>query len=81
MWSDEFGVGSKRSRGSKHRQTQSEGRNALDFGDRTEDYQSERCHAPSPFPGMWDAEDGDRVVYPRLHQGRKVFVAAEFALR
>ena len=70
-----FGLSSKRLCEGRHRRTQSEaveGRNALDFGDRRDDHVSERCRAPSPFPGTLDAEDADRVVYPRREQGKKI---------
>ena len=67
-----FGLSSKRTGGSKHRRTQSEGRNALDFGDRNDDYGPVRRRAPSPFPGVLGAEDTDRVVYPRRERGKKV---------
>lgn len=67
-----FRVSGKKTGGSGHRRIQSEGRNAIDFGDRSDDNVSERCRAPSPFPGMFDAEDIDRVVYPRRHQGNNL---------
>ncbi|KAF9224936.1 hypothetical protein BS17DRAFT_57871 [Gyrodon lividus] len=54
--------------GNKHRRTQSEGRQALDFGDHSE-YERRRWRAPSPFPGQMDVEDtDDQVVYPRREQ-------------
>lgn len=68
------GVSSARAGGSRHRKTHSEGRNALDFGDRSDDCESERwrCRAPSPFPGVLNVDDTDRVVYPRQEQGKQV---------
>ncbi|KAH0831258.1 hypothetical protein J3R83DRAFT_13891 [Lanmaoa asiatica] len=65
-----FGVSGTRAGGNKHRRTRSEGRNALDFGHRSDDCELEqwRCRAPSPFPDMLDTEDIDRVVYPRREQ-------------
>ncbi|KAF8452637.1 hypothetical protein L210DRAFT_3639122 [Boletus edulis BED1] len=61
---------SARAGGNRHRRTQSDGRKALDFGDRIDDCGPEqwRCRAPSPFPGMFNSEDIDRVVYPRREQ-------------
>ncbi|KIJ64792.1 hypothetical protein HYDPIDRAFT_39992 [Hydnomerulius pinastri MD-312] len=54
--------------GNKHRKTRSEGRNALDFGDRG-DAEERYWRAPSPFPGQMNGEDtDDRVVYPRRDQ-------------
>ena len=69
-----FGVSTTRAGGSRHRRSHSEGRNALDFGDRRDDGESAqwRCRAPSPFSDMLDAEDTDRVVYPRIEQGKEV---------
>ena len=66
------GVCSARAGESRHRRAHSEGRNALDFGDRSDDCGSDqwRCRAPSPFPGVLDVEDTDRVVYPRQVQGK-----------
>ncbi|KAG9308305.1 hypothetical protein JVU11DRAFT_12068 [Chiua virens] len=60
-------VDSTKSGRNRHRKTQSESRTALDFGDRTLDCESQqwRCRAPSPYPGMFEGEDSDRVVYPR----------------
>lgn len=68
------GVSSTRAGGSWHRRAQSEGRNALDFGDRSDDCESEqwRSRAPSPFPGVLNMEDTDQVVYPRREQGKQV---------
>lgn len=72
--SHRFGVSSTRAGGSGHKRTQSEGRNAFDFGNRMDDCESEQwhCRAPSPFPDMLSAEDTDRVVYPRREHGKEV---------
>ena len=61
-------------RESMYRRVQSEGRNALDFGDRSDicEVEHRRCRAPSPFSSVVDVEDTDRVVYPRQEQGKEI---------
>jgi len=68
------GVSNARACDSRHRRIQSESRNALDFGDRSDGCESGqwRHRAPSPFPDVLDVEDTDQVVYPRREQGKEV---------
>ncbi|KAG8216128.1 hypothetical protein J3R82DRAFT_8131 [Butyriboletus roseoflavus] len=78
--SHRFGVNGTRASGSRPRRTQTEGRNALDFGDRKDDCELEqrRCRAPSP--DILNAEDTDRVVYPRREQGKEVLYLQSLGL-
>lgn len=66
-----FGGGITRAGGNRHRKTQSEGRNALDFGDRDDrEYEQWRPRALSPFQETI-AEDSDRIVYTRREQSKQ----------
>ncbi|KAG1732110.1 hypothetical protein EDB19DRAFT_1296192 [Suillus lakei] len=55
----------------KHGRTQSEGRAALDFGQRGSEETQRRWRAPSPFPGEVEGENDDCVVYPRHEQAHQ----------
>ncbi|KIK98875.1 hypothetical protein PAXRUDRAFT_623339 [Paxillus rubicundulus Ve08.2h10] len=61
--------------GNKHRRTQTEGRNAIDFGNRSES-QEQRWRPPSPFPSQMDVADADdQVVYLRREQGKGTLIS------
>ena len=56
-------------RKNKHGRSRSEGRNALDLGERSET--EKRWRSQSPLLTPFNSEDGeDRVVYPRRDQGK-----------
>lgn len=55
----------------KHGRTQSEGRVALDFGERGSEETQRRWRAPSPFPDEVEGEHDDCVVYPRHEQANE----------
>ncbi|KAG2138379.1 hypothetical protein DEU56DRAFT_802902 [Suillus clintonianus] len=55
----------------KHGRTQSEGRAALDFGQRGSEEIQRRWRAPSPFPDEVEGEHDDCVVYPRHEQAHE----------
>ena len=59
-------------RKNKHGRSRSEGRNALDLGERSG---TEKCCSQSPLLTPFNSEDGnDRVVYPRHDQGKYALV-------
>lgn len=53
----------------KHGRTQSEGRVALDFGERGSEQTRRQWRAPSPFLDEVEGDNDDCVVYPRHEQG------------
>ncbi|KAG2076264.1 hypothetical protein BDR04DRAFT_754525 [Suillus decipiens] len=55
----------------KHGRTQSEGRVALDFGERGSEETQRQRRAPSPFPDEVEGENDDCVVYPRHEQAHE----------
>ncbi|KAG2130139.1 uncharacterized protein EDB93DRAFT_1180957 [Suillus bovinus] len=58
----------------KHGRAQSEGRVALDFGERSSEEIQGQWHAPSPFLDELESENDDCVVYPRHEQGLIDFI-------